>query len=157
MNTLLFAYADDTNFNVMLEHCPDAHFVGTATLRGHELIFRGVADYTPSRGHDLKGALWLMTECELLSLKQKDYTPGIYTADTVSVIRDNGESVEAQAFNARHCFSIHSPSKTYRDQIVQGYIDCGIPLQQLNDAIRKCKKEFTPDGIRDIEPSQKRA
>ena len=82
---LYFAYGSNMQFDQMKERCPSARFETVARLRDYRLAFTrfsknrqcGVADIVPSKGPDVWGAVYEITETEISVLDRSEgYRPG---------------------------------------------------------------------------------
>ncbi|MCR5845664.1 MAG: gamma-glutamylcyclotransferase [bacterium] len=58
-----FAYGSNMDINQMEHRCPNAHFLGEATLENHDfaLDYAGVATVVPAEGKSTTGILWFIS------------------------------------------------------------------------------------------------
>lgn len=132
---LYAAYGSNLNMHQMAIRCPKAVVVGKSMLRGHQLIFRGVADVIPWRGAETPIGVWRITdECEAaldryegVARRKGDW--GLYRKETIKF--DNGEEALIYFMNSK---GISDPSDSYFDTILQGYLDFGLPVSRLRQA-----------------------
>ena len=136
---LYFAYGANTHHGHMAHRCPGATFLSTAELPGHELVFRGVADIRPAAQQTVHGALWNITDSDLVSLDRFEGYPTLYTRRGVSVVLDRSrhgfDRALAVIYQMQPGREVAPPSGTYLDTLSAGYADCDLPEQQLETAL----------------------
>tara|TARA_R100000655_G_scaffold108709_3_gene161247 strand:- start:918 stop:1346 length:429 start_codon:yes stop_codon:yes gene_type:complete len=133
-----FAYGSNLNHDHMKFRCPDSKFVGTMTLSGWELVFRSVADISENKDKEVKGGLYSITEkCEA-ALDIYEGFPHLYNKGYMNVNLD-GKEKEVMTYIMNDRSYLYGPSKSYLETIVQGYLDCKLPLDQLENAVIKSK------------------
>lgn len=136
---LYFAYGSNLNLGQMARRCPRARRVQPYSHAGYQLVFRGVADITPSSEDVVFGGLWEITKaCELALDRYEGYQPNrpesgmyrkIYWRDRVQ-----GEPVQIMAYTMNsHRFAM--PVDAYFESIRQGYFDWGLDTRMLDEAL----------------------
>jgi gamma-glutamylcyclotransferase (GGCT)/AIG2-like uncharacterized protein YtfP len=116
--------------------CPNARFVGTLTLPDWELVFRGVADISQQQGKEVQGGLYIITNTCEKALDIYEGYPHLYSKGYFW-IRKN-QKVMTYLMNDRNYLS--EPNGSYLETIKQGYLDCELPLEQLNQSVINSKE-----------------
>jgi len=128
-----FAYGSNLSRRQMLERCPDSQPRFTASLPNYRLIFTdwarqwrgGVASIKPSRGDKVLGAIYEVSDRDLVQMdkhvnKHEGY-PDTYNRLEVTVYRDIGEPIEAITYIKSRQSEETKPSPEYLALIQQGY------------------------------------
>ena len=126
-----FAYGSNLNKKQMRERCPDSKPLFVATLRNYKLVFvgwsrqwrGGVASIKPFRGERVLGALYELSDRDLIRLDNYEGYPGSYNRLKVTVFDEDGEPVEAITYIKSEQSEETQPSKEYLSLIQQGYRD----------------------------------
>ncbi len=149
MNTnerkIYLAYGSNLNKEQMAIRCPNAEILGTATLEGYELLFRGgresaVATIEPKEGSSVPVLLWSITpRCEL-ALDRYEGFPFLYRKENVTV-ELNGDPLEAMVYIMNEGKPIGKPSVYYYSIIREGYKECDFSIDFLNNAVDGCIAE----------------
>ena len=139
MNKYYFAYGSNLNHDHMNFRCPNARFVGTLTLPDWELVFRGVADISQQQGKEVQGGLYAITDTCEQALDIYEGYPHLYSKGYFTIKMDKKkQDVMTYLMNDRNYLS--EPSGSYLETIKQGYIDCGLQLEQLNQSVINSKE-----------------
>jgi gamma-glutamylcyclotransferase (GGCT)/AIG2-like uncharacterized protein YtfP len=129
----------------MASRCPLARRIGAGILRDHRLLFRGVADVEPRQDSVVHGALWSITrECEE-SLDEFEGHPHLYGKRLVTVTHHKHCEVDAMVYTMQYKTSLTPPSADYRALIAKGYSDFGVPIEQLDAAVREAEDAYHRD------------
>jgi gamma-glutamylcyclotransferase (GGCT)/AIG2-like uncharacterized protein YtfP len=115
----------------MLERCPDAKPMFTATLPNFKLIFTGwsrewhggVASIKPLRGEKVVGAVYEISERDLRLLDKHEGYPNIYNRREVIVFTEDRDPVKAVTYIKVEQSEETKPSLEYLATIRQGYRD----------------------------------
>ena len=141
MEKVYFGYGANTNIDAMAFRCPAAKPIGSAILRHHKLVFRGVADVEHSRGN-VYGALWTITsECEASLDKYEGY-PDLYQKSLVVVFHQIHGELEAMVYVMRRKTALEPPAASYVELISEGYRDFSIPMRQLSNAVEEAELDY---------------
>ena len=139
---LYLAYGANTHRGAMAHRCPEAEFLGTARLDHHVLAFRGVADMRPAKGRAVRLALWEITANDLAALDRFEGYPRLYTRkqvafETLTLHRRVVLPTKARAwvYLMAKGYGLAAPSWSYLETLREGYADCGLPAEQLADAL----------------------
>ncbi len=135
----------------MLARCPGGIPEVTASLYGWRLTFRGVADIEPARDRTVTGALWSLTEEDLLSLDRYEGAPTNYRRVVVEVETSAGPQ-QAITYVMTDGTYLGLPSSWYLGRIELGYRDWGLPLGELNRSVRGTRERLTEMGIDRFRP-----
>jgi len=148
---LYVAYGKGLNIREMKRHCPDAELVGTGEIEGQELRFKGIAQYSyltlcPNEESTVPVAVWKLREEDADKFKKVENGS---SKKPFPIRLDNGYTVNAYGFYSEYDYSIAMPSKKYFQAVYQGYVDNGLDVQILHDALINTTHEFytkTKDG-----------
>ena len=153
---LYFAYGSNINMEQMAYRCPDAQVVGPAFLPNYVLRFRGnnsgrgVATIVRCQDTGVWGILWRVTpQCEL-ALDKYEGVPIVYSRQSV-IVRDeagNRHRVMTYAMTNERTRRPMFPSWTYYDTIRRGYLQNGLPLRPLDQALARTRNEVREWGHR---------
>ena len=148
MNTkcrLYIAYGSNLNLEQMAHRCPTAEVVGTATLRGWRLWFRGgnggaVATVERERGCEVPVLIWRIQPQDERALDRYEGWPHLYHKETLR-LTVNGRRVYAMVYimnEARYPYG--TPSLGYLDTIREGYESAGFDSGILAKAVSDSKE-----------------
>lgn len=159
---LYFAYGSNINLEQMAYRCPDAKVIGSVTLAGYELTFRGrtdgsgVANIEPKEGASVPGLLWRITpKCEQ-ALDRYEGTPRLYVQQDVTVRDAEGREYSVMAYVMTGLFREPAlPSPFYFQGIRDGYAQNGMDEKPLEDALMQCRAEVS-DALAQRTPYSKR-
>ena len=129
-----FAYGMNTNLDEMSRRCPGAVSLGTAQLNDYEFVFRTHADIVKRSGSICHGVLWDLTDKDLKALDALEGYPFYYTRFKVTVWL-NGRKVKALVYQMNNQKYVQEPSPGYLEMITEGYLQNGVPTDQLDEAI----------------------
>lgn len=130
----------------MFARCPDGIPKVTASLHGWRLTFRGVADIEAARDRTVHGALWSLTDEDMLSLDRYEGAPTHYRRVIVEVESAAGPQ-EAITYVMTDDKYLGLPSGWYLNRIELGYRDWGLPLGELERSVRGTHEMLTEMGI----------
>lgn len=144
---LYFAYGSNINLDQMAHRCPNAKVVGPVTLENYELTFRGrtdgngVANIEPNEGAVVHGLLWRITpKCEA-ALDHYEGTPRLYVQQDVTVRDSKGKKRTVMAYVMTDLFREPAmPSESYFRGIMDGYVQNGMEVEPLTEALMNCRK-----------------
>ena len=132
----------------MKKRCPKAKFLGTGTIEGYRLTFRGsgrgVANIEEQAGRTVPVILWEITgRCEE-SLDIYEGYPRVYVKKHVETIDSMGEIIQAFAYVMAEEFtdSPALPSTNYLNSIWHGYMENGIDTNVLRKAMGEILEEI---------------
>jgi hypothetical protein len=150
MSTLYFAYGANTNLASMERRCPTARPVAPALLKGWRLVFRGVADIVREDGQEVFGALWRIEHNDEIALDKFEGYPRLYTKVHIPG-QMNGERAVIMAYAMREREWMDPPSNYYEACLRTGYKEWGLPMEQLNAAIRRANRSAQRRFEREME------
>ena len=136
--TYYFAYGSNMNHDHMKMRCPRSKYVGTYTLEGYELIFRGVADVQPNPDKSVTGALFKITQdCERALDIYEGY-PHLYTKKyhwQFHGSKDKYVDNKIMFYSMVDKHVVYPPNEGYLSTIVGGYQDCELSTDPLQAAV----------------------
>lgn len=139
-----FAYGMNTNTNNMDARTglgPDQD-LGAAMLPGYQLEFKTYCDVVAQPDQDTWGVLWRMTPQALAFLDVREGYPDVYTRSIQEVYsREQAKFVAAWVYHMtpERGAGLALPPASYWTQVNQGYIEHGIPQDQLESALSRAK------------------
>ena len=138
---LYIAYGSNLNLTQMAHRCPTAKPVGTAAIKGYELLFRGdeyrgVATIEPREGSTVPVLLWDIKQKDETALDRYEGYPSLYGKQMMDVELD-GKPVSAMVYVMTPGHGIGYPSQHYLDIIADGYMSAGFDPSILDAAIRR--------------------
>jgi len=145
-NKLYFAYGSNLNLQQMAYRCPDAKIVGPVTLDNYELLFRRFATIAPKEGSAVHGLLWEITPACEQALNHYESFPFYYDQEQVTVRTRAGEQIAAMVYImiAPYKDQPALPSPGYYNGVRQGFLQNGLPVKALEQALQHTKKELQP-------------
>lgn len=151
-NQIYLAYGSNMNIEQMAYRCPYAVPLGTSTLEGYKLLFRGgkdcsVATIEPDADSSVPVLLWEITpRCEE-ALDRYEGWPRLYRKEVLSV-QFKGKPIDAMVYIMNDGRELGYPSGQYLKIIYDSYLDAEIDTDILNDAlITSCKYNLTDYGL----------
>ena len=136
---LYVAYGSNLNFQQMKYRCPTAKLYGTGTINNYELQFKGqpgraFATIAPKEGASVPAAVWEIQPKDERSLDIYEGYPGHYFKQNVSV-QLGGEEVSAMVYVMNLKMQFALPSVHYYQTVHEGYKDCGLDTDILDQAV----------------------
>lgn len=143
---LYVAYGSNLNIRQMKYRCPTAKLYGTGTLEDYELQFKGqpngaFATISPKEGASVPVAVWEIQPQDELSLDRYEGYPSHYFKQDVPVQLD-GEEVPAMVYIMNLKMKFGRPSPYYYQTVMEGYHDCELDTDVLNQAVRDSAQKF---------------
>lgn len=141
MSKLYVAYGSNLNMEQMAARCPTATFVGAGVIEDYELQFKGSlhgahATITPKEGSSVPVGLWQIQKQDERRLDLYEGFPNYYFKRDVPVRVGNTVTM-GMAYIMDLRMEYGNPSQHYYDTIYQGYEDCGLDVNVLNEAVDK--------------------
>lgn len=135
---LYLAYGANTNREQMKVRCPAARYICNIKLENHRLVFRGVADVVQKSGSNVECAMWAITpECEK-SLDRFEGFPYMYVKRYITThLNGHRHRVMLYVMRAQSTRGQSLPPKSYEETLRGGYRDHGLPLRQIDNAMRR--------------------
>jgi len=148
MEHLYFAYGSNLRSAQMDRLCPGHVFVGPACLEGHRLAFTlpdaewrgGVADLVESHGDEVWGALYRLADADLPPLDAYEGFDPQGPAESNDYVRRKIRltsappdilQAEAWTYSVREPRGHVAPSALYRDALIEGAIERGLPAAYI--------------------------
>lgn len=137
------AYGSNMDLRQMAWRCPGADLVGTGTLRGYRLLFKGsktgsYATVEPCEGAEVPVLLWEIGEGDERSLDRYEGFPDFYRKREVAVETESGE-VAGMAYVMRPDASCGEPGEWYYRVLERAYelfgFDKAILEKALDDSL----------------------
>ena len=136
MSRYYIAYGSNLSVEQMKHRTPDAKIVGTATLQGWRLLFKGCATIEPKEGREVPVLIWEISDTDEKNLDRYEGYPIYYYKRELPVTvtpLDGGAPRELTAMvyimDEKHTFRM--PSLYYYDVLHRGYRTFGFDLSLL--------------------------
>ena len=154
------SYGSNLSVAQMLHRCPDAVYVGTAVLRGMQLLFKGSGSGSyltiePKKGRKVPVLVWKVSEADEEALDIYEGFPRFYRKETVMVevqsLTDGAviDEVEAFVYIMDESRPLGRPSENYYAVCAEGYQRFGFDQKILQRAYREStgQKHSFVDGM----------
>lgn len=146
---LYVAYGSNLNIRQMQHRCPTAKLYGTGTVSDYELQFKGqpncaFATIAPQEGSEVPVAVWEIQSQDERSLDRYEGYPSHYFKQNIPVQLD-GEEVDAMVYIMNLKMKFGKPSPYYYQTVLEGYHDCGLDTEVLDQAVRNSAQNFYKD------------
>lgn len=147
---LYFAYGSNLDQAQMKNRCPGASLIGVAFLKNYELGFTwyspgwkgGVADILPSRGSEVWGLAYAVTEADLDSLDTYEGYPRSYTRHQIGIEILGKSPAIAWAYEVVNKSEFIPPTQAYLRILLDAAEHFGFP-QTYKTGLRKFQKRIT--------------
>lgn len=143
---LYVAYGSNLNFEQMKYRCPTAKLYDTGIIKGYELQFKGeptcaFATIAPKENASVPVAVWEIQPRDEMALDRYEGYPSHYFKQNVPV-QLGGEEVSAMVYimNLKRQFGMPSPH--YYQAVLEGYHDCGLDTDVLDQAVKDSAQNF---------------
>ena len=143
---LYCAYGSNMNLEQMAYRCPNSKVVCNGRLKGWKLVFNYHADVirTNNENDFVPVVVWNVAEDDWVRLDMYEGYPSYYIKEIVNVILDNGKVEKAVVYvMADNRKGICPPTQTYFDGICEGYIENGIDVKYLYEALKHSLNNIT--------------
>lgn len=139
MSKLYIAYGSNLNMEQMAIRCPTAEFIGAGVIENYELQFKGsfygaCATIAPKEGSSVPVGVWKIQKQDEMRLDRYEGYPNIYFKQKIPVAMGR-ETITGMVYIMDPRMDFGNPSQHYYDTVYQGYIDCGLDTDVLNDAV----------------------
>lgn len=126
----------------MAHRCPTAKRIMIGKLEGYELLFKGQVDHAyatieknPESIVDV--LLWEIDSQSENSLDHYEGYPHFYTKEVVNVKTVDNREIEGMMYVMNPKFEVGLPSHTYFMTVLEGYMDNGMDVKPLMQALSK--------------------
>jgi len=136
---LMLSYGANVGARAMKHRAPTAEFVGTAVLRSHRLVFRGVADVIADKRFDTHVAVWNIQAQDEINLDRFEGFPNLYIKRYAD-IRVDGRMRKAMYYVMRSREYFALPAQSYEQCLREGYAERGMPIKQIDIAVAHARK-----------------
>ena len=131
------AYGSNMNLQQMDYRCPNSKRICNGELHGWKLVFNCHADVIKGEKNDVVTAVvWNIADEDWKMLDRYEGYPSYYVKEIVNVILENGKKEKAIVYvMADNRKGICPPASSYFNCIFNGYVDNGIDVNYLFDAL----------------------
>lgn len=154
MNKRLYvAYGSNLNFQQMKYRCQTARLYGTGIIKNYELQFKGYpnsafATIAPKEGAFVPTAVWEIQTKDELALDRYEGYPSHYFKQTIPVQLADGREISAMVYIMNPQMDFGLPSPHYYQTVHEGYNDCGLDMDILNQALKNSAQQFYSSSVR---------
>ena len=140
------AYGSNLNIRQMQARCPTAKLYAVGEIRDYELQFKGMPDHAyatiaPQKGSSVPAAVWKIQPMDEWSLDRYEGYPNHYFKEIIPV--QIGEtSVDAMVYIMNLKMDFGVPTDSYYKTVRQGYRDCGLDTDILDEAVHSSMGKF---------------
>ena len=149
---LYVAYGSNLNLSQMKFRCPSAKLYGTGYIDGYELDFHGrktsaYATILGKPGSMVPAAVWEIGPEDERYLDLYEGYPSHYYKKEILVSLEE-EDVTAMVYIMNPAMKPGLPSWNYYGVVAEGYIDCGLDVKYLHQALeRSLQHIYYANGI----------
>ena len=152
MSRYYIAYGSNLSVEQMKHRTPDAKIVGTATLQGWRLLFKGCATIEPKEGREVPVLIWEISDTDEKNLDRYEGYPIYYYKRELPVTvtpLDGGAPREltAMVYIMDEKQPFRMPSLYYYDVLHRGYRAFGFDLALLRQGIEDSLGSACADAI----------
>ncbi len=139
-----FAYGSNLNKGQMKKRCPASRPIGKAYLPDYKFVYDGnskkwkgpVANIVPCENETVWGAVYEVTEECIKKLDSCEGYPNSYDRKQVNVVDENGKEYQCLVY-LREALQEGTPTKEYKQIVIQGAKDFGLPADYINQYLNK--------------------
>lgn len=133
------AYGSNLNIKQMAYRCPTARPVGTAVIKGYELLFKGsktgaYLTIEKAENSSVPVAVWEVTDDDEKRLDTYEGFPNFYYKTEMEVTV-NSRKIKAFVYIMHEDRPLGIPSRQYVHTCADGYMDFGFSLKHLEIAL----------------------
>lgn len=145
MGKLYIAYGSNLNKRQMYGRCPGAKFLGTGVIENYALQFKGSlhgahATIAPQEGSAVPVGIWRIQKRDEKNLDMYEgyHERGYcyYDKEQIPVKFENGMEIKGMVYIMDRAKDFGYPTKGYYYTVLQGYRDCGLDTNVLEEALK---------------------
>jgi len=134
---LYFAYGSNLNMGDMKRRCLDSVPLSKVKLKNYTLVFNTYADIIENGGDFLEGAIYEVSDMDIINLDEYEEFPELYEKIEVEAEDEDGKKYKALAYIMVNKGAAE-PDERYFQSIAEGYRDWGLKPEPLEAARNKC-------------------
>lgn len=150
---LYLAYGSNMNIQQMDYRCPNSYVVCNGKLKGYKLVFNYHADVikTDNENDFVPVVVWNIDSKDWDRLDMYEGYPSYYIKESVNVILDDGKIEKAIVYvMADNRKGISPPAQSYFDCIYEGYINNGIDVEYLYEALEYSCQNYNKYKVKEM-------
>ena len=144
-----FGYGMNTNADSMKQRTPTSVSLGRAQLKDFEFRFAYHADVVRTPGKMVEGVLWSIDQNGLRELDILEGYPNYYNRIRVTVTCQS-QQYSAWVYVMTPGQVLGMPSKHYRDHLLAGYTQHGIPINQILEGLTQARYYEVDNTVRSV-------
>ena len=146
MKRLYIAYGSNLNVRQMKTRCPNAKILGTAKLKGWELLFKGSKSGSYLTIEKKENAIvpvviWEVDKTDEKALDRYEGYPRLYGKEMLEVELD-GKREKMMAYTMTEGYAMGVPSEHYLATIRTGYQEAGFDEDVLMAGVEKSRERM---------------
>lgn len=143
------AYGSNLNIDQMSRRCHDSKKVGTATINGYRLLFKGAPERSfltieKDETRNVPVGVWEVSEDDIRYLDMYEGYPTFYYKKDLEItyedIDGSSKTVNSFVYIMHESNRIGMPTKQYMKTCLQGYKDFSFDRKYLDEALEISKK-----------------
>ena len=141
MSKIYIAYGSNMDMDQMAYRCPDASLVGTGTIHGYQLLFKGsgsgaYATIEPKEDGVVPVYIWEVSKQDEISLDRYEGYPVFYYKTDIEYKDSDGNIQTGMVYIMHEDRKLGLPTKEYYDVLADAYYEQGWDKQILHDALQ---------------------
>ena len=133
--TIYAAYGSNIPTQRLIARCPQAVFLGTASLQDYRLVFRKTADIEACTGRFVPVALWRLNPDDEARLDRFEGVPRTYRKEYLTAAMED-RRIRCLVY-LKNDGALSSPAADYLQFLEQGYAERGFDMSILSVAIQE--------------------
>lgn len=138
------AYGSNLNIEQMLRRCPNSKKIGTSSINGYRLLFKGAPERSfltieKDVAHNVPVGIWEVDEEDIRSLDMYEGYPFFYykkeSEVTYEDIDGSKKTINSFVYIMHESNHIGKPTRQYFETCLQGYRDFGFDRKYLDEAL----------------------
>ena len=153
MKKYYLAYGSNLNLSQMKKRCPRSKKVGSTTLEGYRLVFRGGDDtysyltIEPDPESSVPVGIFELSFIDTFLLDRYEGYPELYSKKYIPINID-GKTKKALIYVMNEKFDYHLPSIHYYNTCLRGYYDFNFDFEKLREAIQYTKNHMDKQKVK---------
>ncbi len=148
------AYGSNLNIEQMKYRCPTAKLCAAGVIEDYALQFKGsshsaYATIAPMKGAKVPVAVWELQLMDELSLDRYEGFPTHYFKQNIPVLIE-GIPMSAMVYIMNPKMDFGILSQYYYKTVLKGYMDCGLDVDVLNQAVIDSSQKFYANEATDM-------
>ncbi len=136
------AYGSNMNLSQMKKRCPNSIVIGVGELEDWELKFNSCATIKPNKKKSTPVLIWQIHTQDWQKLDEYEDYPSYYRKEILDVTVENKKHPALVYIMNCEDNAYSPPSRSYYEDIVEGYMQNGIKTTQLSQARNRSIQQY---------------